>query len=189
MKKLLLLLPIMLTFSINICFAQDSNFKNPIVHGSKQSYSVTKTDSHIKTIRNLNSHLYRSKASHVVSKNDHSLEIIPKAADVHLDKAILSRIFYNTFSEKRLKQLANENLSILIHFYTDVKGNVLELGFTFDDSSTIMPMEIETLENQLQKEIKFDFKTNVFQDNLYVPLYYSVNFKMLVDHAPGAIYP
>jgi len=188
MKNLSLVL-ILLLASINISQAQDTDFKKPIVHASKQNYSVTKIDSHIKTIRNLNNHLFKSKVGRIVSKNDHNPEISPRAADVSIDKTILTQIFYSTFSEKRLKQLADENLSILIKFYTDPNGNVLELEFTFGDNSTLMPIEIEKLESQLQKNIKFSFKTDIFQGNTFAPLFYSVNFKRLVDHVPGAVYP
>jgi hypothetical protein len=188
MKNLLYLVSVLMLISIKSTYAQDTNFKKPLVYANKQSYDVTEITNHIMIIRNTNNHIFKS-GTNTSAKTDRAPATTPKPSDSRYDKAAISQIFYNDFTENRLKQLADENLTILINFNTDINGNVLELGFTFGDNSTLMPVEIEKLESQLQKQIKFNINAKAFKGSEYIPLFISVDFKRLFNHAPNAVFP
>jgi hypothetical protein len=184
MKNSLFIFSMLLLIGINTCKAQDADFKKPLVHVNKEGYNVIADVPHGKNADNIHNRYFKSNES-PVPKN----ALPPGRNDIRYDRALIVKIFFETFSPERIKDLAQENLNLLIGFDNDLKGNVLEISFSFADNSSLKPVEIEKLETLLKKQVKFTLSDTAFKGWKYVYKGIFVDFKKLSDHTPTAVYP
>jgi len=63
--------------------------------------------------------------------------------------------FKESFTVSRLTQLATTNDNILIIFDVDEKGQILGMHFSLQEGTTILPEELEILEQELLSRVRF----------------------------------
>lgn len=63
--------------------------------------------------------------------------------------------FKSAFSKERVARLSEMKDQIILILYVDEKGEILRIVFLLENNTTITPMEIEVLEQELLSRVKF----------------------------------
>jgi len=190
MKNLLSLLCIIILPGLYSCYAQDTSFTKAVVHADKQSYDVSGAILHHKYVQNTKRHNYNvDPASLPKTKpvDNSDLYNRPTPKDAYTDNSVVAQIFYDTFSTQRLQKLANEDLILQVGYSVDLQGNILDVSFVFPNNTSLRPVEIEKLENRLQKEVKYKINNKVYKNDRYILVGNIVTFRRLADHTANAI--
>lgn len=72
----------------------------------------------------------------------------------------LNDIFLDVFGKEKFRELLPEKRILLI-FYTNKAGKVVETAYLIDKNTAITPQELEELEKQLKKYVSFSFTVEV----------------------------
>jgi hypothetical protein len=100
-------------------------------------------------------------------KNDYSF-IKLKSHDATLNS------FKEAFASERISQLSSKGEKMIIAFCIDEEGNIINLSFLLDNSSSLSTEDIECLENLLIKNVKFE----VVGKKINEPIYYRWGFRL-----------
>jgi len=142
MKKLTLLILVFLMFS-KIIYGQ--SLKPDTIIKSVHNNYITKVSDHSIAVNNTNNVLQNRK-----QKFKNTNDYIEKT-----DHAALLKVFNQVFSKARMMQLLPEN-GMLITYYIDTQGKVLEVSFYLLKNNTLLTAkEIEQLETGIKDNITF----------------------------------
>lgn len=95
------------------------------------------------------------------------------------DKTLLD-IFLTVFDKERLQELVPEKRIVLI-FYTDKDGKVLETAYLLDKNTAMTPQELEELEMLLKRNASFSFIIEDKQDAPFYTILKPVSFDQVLS--------
>ncbi|WP_066839344.1 hypothetical protein [Rufibacter ruber] len=154
MKALIMLSAIVvLSLQLGICLGQNA-FERSNAKGKSTTYKITGSSNNYK------------KAIAVANGKNIINEKLKKNPPPHLtnieliSELKLNNIFLSALGTKRLEQLSTSDYSMLITFYVNDLGKILELEFILPETTIITPAELEILESMILKELSFKLNQN-----------------------------
>jgi hypothetical protein len=164
------------------CYAQRKvTFNQPIVKGAKQIYQVKKSLFNTKFIQNINGRFYN--VENPVQYNARA----PEPEDKIVDVMKMAAICHEIFNDERLRQLTEDTDHIQIVFKTDLQGNILDMIFSFKETSSLTAQEVETMESRFKKELNVKINPKRFVGYIYIPVSKLVVFDRLLKNMPNAV--
>ncbi|MFA6086111.1 hypothetical protein [Mucilaginibacter sp.] len=93
---------------------------------------------------------------------------------------VMYQTFTAVFSTNRLRQLNSEN-ALVVNYYVNSKGEVLEVTFTLRNISQLTAVELEKLENEIERNISFIIPKNKAKgENLFI-ITDAVQYRRILD--------
>ena len=167
MKNIALVIVI---FSINITIVSAQKLKsNSIIKAKSISYKTDTSSFGGMTVEN-ERNVYRKKMPD------------PDGINVNIeksDKVSTINAFKQVFSDVRLHQLKNENITIM--YYISSSGKLLEVSFHLDKNTTITAFELEGLEEAIKKDVSFKLSGRKIKPDGFFVWYQNVTFRKILD--------
>jgi hypothetical protein len=169
-------------FSFCSCYAQNKvTFNQPIVKGAKQTYQVKTAFNKKKIVQNVNSR-FNNVENHLPPNT-----VIPEPEDQVINKLQMDRIFHEIFNDERLQQLVSDTKYMQIIFKTDIQGNILDVNFYIEETSSLTAHEIETMERRFKNELTVKINSKRFVGYTYIPVTRFVVFDRLLKNTNDVI--
>jgi hypothetical protein len=87
------------------------------------------------------------------------------------------KAFTATFAAKRISQLAIKEESILVSINVDENAHIISTNFSFNKNSTLSIEELERLEDELLKNVKFEIVGKKITEPIFYDWFSQVSFK------------
>lgn len=149
MKVLIIISTVfLLSFQLNTCFGQNA-FERGNTKGKNIIYKLKGASSNNKKA---------IAVSNTKNTLDEKLKNNPPTHLKNVEFSVgvnLNRIFISLLGKKRIEYLVETDQTMLITFFVNENGKVLELEFILPKNTTITPGELEILEERIKKEVSF----------------------------------
>ncbi|NWJ51286.1 MAG: hypothetical protein HXX14_10505 [Bacteroidetes bacterium] len=153
-----LIASIILVFCVNISINAQNNFGRNKIASDKEIYKCISLSPRTNTyiLENVKNKLTNAKM--IIPKNPEAgfSSIIGNEL---VDKTIVS-IFQEIMTKEDILKMNHAKDRIIITFYINDSGKVLELGFLVSKNTSFKPQYLAKVEQRIKKEVTFSFASN-----------------------------